>query len=134
MKFQNKERFLRKLAALPKAVRDEVVPALRAGGDEINDLQRRFVPVEDGELRGTIRNTVNAAELKVTIEAGGAATTKPVRDGADASYDYSMAAEFGRRGQPAQPFFYPGYRLGKKRAKARISRAMNKAARKVAGQ
>lgn len=133
MKFQNKERFLRKLAALPKAVRDEVVPALRTSGQEINDLQRRFVPVEDGELRGTIRNTVNSAELKVTIEAGGAATTKPVRDGADASYDYALGQEFGTQQMPANPYFFPGYRLGKKRAKGRITRAINKAAKKVAG-
>lgn len=33
---------------------------------------------------------------------------------------------------PAQPFFYPGYRLGKKRAKSRIARAITRAAKKVA--
>lgn len=35
-------------------------------------------------------------------------------------------------GARAQPFFYPGYRTGKKRAKSRISRAVSAAAKKVA--
>ena len=35
-------------------------------------------------------------------------------------------------GTPAKPFFYPMYRLGKKRAKSRITRGVNRAAKKVA--
>lgn len=36
-------------------------------------------------------------------------------------------------GTAAQPFFYPGYRAHKKRVKAKIARATNRAAKKVAG-
>lgn len=132
MKIRNRERLKRKLAALPKAARAEIVPALRKSADEITNAQQRFVPVEDGVLRSTIRNTVNEAELRATMTAGGAATTKPVRDGADASYDYAMAQEFGTAKMPANPFFFPGFRLVKKRAKSRITRATTKAAKKVA--
>lgn len=35
-------------------------------------------------------------------------------------------------GTSARPFFYPGYRAHKKRVKARITRAVNRAAKKVA--
>lgn len=35
-------------------------------------------------------------------------------------------------GTAAQPFFYPGYRAHKKRVKSRVSRAITKAAKKVA--
>lgn len=42
------------------------------------------------------------------------------------------ADEVSHPGARAQPFFYPGYRTGKKRAKARISRAVRAAAKKVA--
>jgi HK97 gp10 family phage protein len=133
MKIQNRERLRRKIAALPGAVRDEITQALRDSANEISDLQRRFVPVEDGVLRGTIRNSVSEADLRATMTAGGPETTKPVREGQDASYDYAFAQEFGTAKMPARPFFFPGYRLGKKKAKGRIARAINKAARRVAG-
>jgi len=35
-------------------------------------------------------------------------------------------------GTAAQPFFYPGYRAHKKRVKAKVTRAINRAAKKVA--
>lgn len=132
MKIAGKENLRRKILALPGAVREELMAALRTSGREINTLQRQFVPKEDGVLASTIDMTEDPGLLRVTLVAGGRATTRPVRDGADAEYDYAFAQEFGTQKMPANPFFFPGYRLGKKRAKSRISRAIGKAARKVA--
>lgn len=134
MKVANVDRLLRKIAAMPGAVRQEIGVAINEGADEITSLQRRFVPIEDGVLLGTIENSYEASRLRATMVAGGQATTRPVRNGADAEYDYAFGQEFGTDKMPANPFFYPGLRLGKKRATSRITRAVNKAARRVAGQ
>lgn len=131
---QGLDRLARKLKRLPKEVRTQVLPTLKKAGDEINALQRNLVPVEHGVLRSTIRNHVEEDRLRVVIEAGGPATTREVRQGADAEYDYALGQEFGTREMPANPFFMPGYRALKKSAKSRIARAMGKAARIVAGK
>ncbi len=133
MKIKNRERLRKKIGRLPGAVRKELMAALVASGREINDLQRRFVPRDDGELAGTIDMIEKPEDLKVVLVAGGPETTRPVREGADAEYDYAFAQEFGTQEMPANPFFFPGYRLGKKRAKSRVSRAITKAAKRVAG-
>lgn len=76
----------------------------------------------------------NDPDLSVTITAG----NETVR--------YAHLVEFGTKphvnggkfkgtqnpGTAAQPFFYPGYRANKKRVKARIARAINRAAKSVA--
>jgi hypothetical protein len=102
------------------------------GADEITGIQKALAAKDDGDLAGSVRNSYDEAELRATLTAGGEATTRPVREGADVDYDYALANEFGTQEMAAQPFFYPGYRLGKKRAKSRISRAVTKAAKRVA--
>lgn len=134
MKIDRKEHLRRKILALPGAVREEMMMALRTSGREINTLQRQFVPKDDGVLAATINMIEDPALLRVTLVAGGTATTRPVRDGADAEYDYAFAQEFGTQKMPANPFFFVGYRLGKKRVKSRISRAITKAAKRVAAK
>jgi HK97 gp10 family phage protein len=73
--------------------------------------------------------------------AGGAATAGGEREGW-----YARLVEFGTSaheaggkfkgamhpGTSARPFFYPAWRANKRRAKARISRAITRAAKKVA--
>jgi hypothetical protein len=133
VRIANRERLRRKIGALPSAIRAELMKALVTSGREINDLQRRFVPVEHGVLAGTIGMLEKPADLQVTLLAGGAPTEKVVIDGQDGDYNYAFAVEFGTKDAPAHPFFFTGYRLGKKRAKSRISRAITAAAKKVAG-
>ncbi len=132
MTVQGLDRLNRKLKRLPRKAREEIGKALRDSGAEMVSLARNLAPAEDGTLRDSIHSTFYEDSLKVTIEAGGAATTKPVRDGADAEYDYAMGQEFGTRNMPANPFFFPAYRAIRKKAKSRLSRAITKAARAVA--
>lgn len=134
MKIERLDRFKRKLRMLSPATKAEIAVAIQKSADEITDLQKRLAPVLSGNLKGSIGNRpVEGTEnLAVELHAGGAATTKPVRNGASATYDYALADEFGTSDTAAQPFFYPGFRLGKKRAKSRIARAATKAAKKAA--
>lgn len=76
----------------------------------------------------------NDPDLSVTISAG------------NESVRYAHLVEFGTKphpqggmfkgtqhpGTPAQPFFFPGYRANKRKVKSRMSRAINRAAKKVA--
>jgi hypothetical protein len=55
-----------------------------------------------------------------------------VRNGVTAKYDYALAQEFGTKEHPANPFFYPTWRLLRKRARSRINRAMKKAIEETA--
>lgn len=116
-----------RFARIPVKVRDAAKAAIDKGADELVAFQKRLVPIDTGALRDSIRKEPGRHELSVFIRAGGATTTKPVRTGVSASYDYALAVELGANKKPAQPFFYPAYRASRKRIRGRITRAMKKA-------
>lgn len=133
MTVQNRERLLRKLSALPKAVKDEIRKALSKSADEMVALAKSLVPVDRGALRDSIGWTYGAAprgsiqlasasigELTVTIYAGN-----------DEAY-YARWVEFGTVKMSAQPYFFPSFRALRKRARSRIARQTNKAMKQVA--
>lgn len=116
-----------RFARIPVKVRVAAKVAIDHGADELIAFQRRLVSVDEGILIASIRKEPGRHELSVFIRAGGPTTTKAVRAGVDASYDYAMAIEFGTRKMHARPFFYPAYRASRKRIRGRITRAMKKA-------
>lgn len=131
------DRLKQRLARVPKEAKVEIRKALTIAAEQITMTQRGFAPVEDGTLRNSIRHSPmneSGGRFGVQIEAGGPATTRIVREGQSATYDYALAKEFGTEDAPAHPFFFPGYRANKKRAKARINRAIKKAAKAAVGQ
>lgn len=117
--------------AIPGHVRRAAKVALEQSADQIVLTQKALAPVgATGALKASIRRSAaqdSAGGLSVDIQAGGPTTTKPVRDGQSAQYDYALGQEFGTAEGPAQPFFYPGYRGNKKRVKAKVSRQTRKA-------
>lgn len=129
--FKNARRASRRLRAIPPAVRKKVRAQLRANAAELVASQRAFAPVEDGKLQASIQfsDTSTANRIAMTVTAGGAATTRPVRKGQTATYDYALGQEFGTEDMPANPFFFPPYRA-KKRA---FKRTRNKAAKDAIG-
>jgi len=127
----------RKLKAIPQEAKSEIRKALEASAEEIVRLAKNLVPVDDGDLQMSISWTWGAApkgamvlgnvigpsdknDLTITIYAGGGEAF------------YARWVEFGTQKMAAQPFFLPAYRANRKRARARISRGVNKAAKKVA--
>jgi HK97 gp10 family phage protein len=156
MKIQNLDRLKKKLAELPKVARQEMRKALDQSAAEIVDLQRRFAPVQSGDLRDSIDYTFGAFEAENSnvrgVSGGGGGVGDPdltvTIHAGDAKAYYAAFVEFGTAphvsggkfagsenpGTTAQPFFYPGFRLGKKKTKSRIARAATKAARRVAGK
>jgi HK97 gp10 family phage protein len=115
--------FQRRMKHLRRGIRETVGPAVEKGGDEFVATAKRLAPVEDGNLRDSIR-AEDKTDLGVTVKAGGPATT---RNTTKYPYDYALGVEFGTQKSPAQPYFYPAYRLVKKRVTGRIRRALGQA-------
>lgn len=151
MKISGVRRLNRKIAKLPDFVRAELDAALRTSAGEIVDLAKSFAPRKSGDLQNSIGFTVgeyipeNSNVRGVSARGGGHDLSVTIHAG-DAKAFYAAWVEFGTAphinkglykgtenpGASAQPFFFPAWRLGKKRAKSRISRALTKAAKRVA--
>lgn len=152
MKTANVDRLKRKLAAMAPAAKAEIRKALSQSADEITALQRTAAPKRSGALARSIGNTFgqytpdNSNVRGVSATGGGHDLSVTLHAGDETAY-YAAFVEFGtephrqRRnrfnggehpGAAPNPFFFPMFRLGKKRAKSRITRAINKAAKKVA--
>lgn len=119
------EQFRQLMERVPKKVADGLRSAPRSEGERLAAAMRMAVPKGiDGrnELLESIRVEDGRRPLQVLVKAGGALTTKDVRQGSGVSYDYALANEFGTRKMSAQPFFWPTYRLMKRRIRAGIAR------------
>lgn len=142
MKVRGAKSLVKKLVAMPAKARKEISEAIEKGATELVSLQKAAVPVKTGRLKSSIKwqwgghEIYSAlrgdAKLSAVITAGGKATTVPVRKGQSPSYDYALGMEFGNKRSPSNPYFFPSYRLIKRRIKGRVTRAANKAAKTVA--
>lgn len=120
------DKLKRRLAAIPKNVSVAAKAALNKSADELVTAQKALAPQDDGVLIGSIHKAPGRHEHSVAVKAGGAATKRQV-GGRDYYYDYAVAQEFGTRKMQPNAFFFPAYRLLRRRFKNRLSRAMNKA-------
>jgi HK97 gp10 family phage protein len=130
----SRESLVRRLNAIPARVKAAVAPSLMASANEIADGMKALVPVRTGHLRDSIVVTppggttpayatggsVTVPENKVAITAGNSAVR------------YAHLVEYGTEHAHAQPFFWPAYRLFKKRATNRIKRGIRKAVKDTA--
>ncbi|TPM92726.1 HK97 gp10 family phage protein [Mesorhizobium sp. B2-1-3A] len=145
MKIAGKQKFLSQIAALPAAMRTEIQKALVVSAEETNDLQQRFVPVDKGDLKRSIGYVLGdevpegagistapakgSTDLTVTMFAGNATTIVTNKRGVE--FQNAVLQEFGTKKMSANPFFFPGFRIGKKRAKPRLARAVSAGAKKA---
>lgn len=107
----------------------------------------KYTP-ENSNVRGVgvVGAKLNDPDLTVTIHAGDAKafyaafvefgtaahTITPKRPGGLLNIFGRTITKVEHPGAAARPFFFPAWRLVKKKAKGRVSRATNKAAKKVA--
>jgi len=122
-------RLQRRIEAIPSAIRKAVEPAVAKSANELAAVMKTMAPKDDGDLVKSIKVEDGYHALSKAVVAGGELTTRPVREGADASYDYAFAQELGTTEMQANPFFYPAKRLMDKRIKSRLKRAAAKAVR-----
>ena len=85
------------IALLPQAFKDVAIEALDIGSRIILSEADRRVPVREGKLKRSLGRNVRSDGLQIAIGSG----DKKAR-----------WVEFSTNDTPAQPFLYPGFRLG----------------------
>jgi len=127
-------KFQKRMRAIPVAARAAVQPALAKGAYEIADIIEGLAPEDTGDLKNSVAVTLGGHSTPPYSQPGGA---EVVSENAAAitvgSSDvrYPHLVEYGTSDTEAQPFFWPGYRLGRKRALNRIKLAIGKAIREA---
>lgn len=128
------DRLSRRLNAIPKAVRKAVVPALQKSGEELVDTMRHLAPEDTGDLKHSIKYTMPGNATPPYSQPGGstvAGENQVLVTAGNTDVRYPHLVEYGTVNAPAQPFFWPAYRLKKKRLASRIKRAIGKAVKEA---
>ena len=129
---QQSDRLKRRLDAIPRAVKAAVAPALITAGRDLSVTMRLLAPVDSGDLRNSIHITAPGETTPPYSQPGGSTTAgknQVLITAGDSDVRYAHLVEHGTADAPAQPFFWPAYRLQKKKLSNRIKRAIRKAVR-----
>lgn len=124
------DRLLKRLDAIPQAVKDAIKPALIKSGDELVDRMKALAPVDTGALRNSITATPPGGRTPAYSQPGGSRVVlenQVIVTAGNEDVRYPHLQEYGTSEAPAHPFFWPAYRLTKPRIKRRIARAINAA-------
>jgi HK97 gp10 family phage protein len=127
-------RLKKRFAAIPKVVKQAVVPALMTSGNELADRMRALAPEDTGVLKGSIAVTPPGGTTPPYSQPGGSQTageTQVLVTAGNTDVRYPHLVEYGTAEAKAQPYFWPAYRLSKKRIVGRIKRAVRKAVREA---
>jgi HK97 gp10 family phage protein len=103
-------------------VHDEAVAELNAQGDELVRLMVLAAPHDEGNLEHSVRKIPGKSDTQIRIVAGGRLTIRP--SVSSKPFDYARADEFGTVNMKARPFFFPTYRLRKKKMKSAMKRKL----------
>ena len=122
--------FQKRMRAIPEAARKSVAPAVMQSAYDIADIMEGLAPEDEGDLIGSIAVTGPGQTTPPYSQPGGSMVvpenTAAITVG-NADVRYPHLQEFGTSHHAAQPFFWPGFRMGRKRALDRIKRAIGKA-------
>jgi hypothetical protein len=124
------------MEAIPRAVREAVKPALLKSGDELASAMKRLAERsrDTGELIDSIAVTGPGQSTPPYSQPGG---SKVVPENAvmvtagNTDVRYPHLVEHGTANAVAQPFFWPAFRLYRRRITRRINRAIGKAVREA---
>lgn len=126
------QRLQRRLLSIPGKVKRAVVPALVQSGNELVDAMRALAPEDTGALKDSIELTLPGTSTPAYSRPGGSQTAgenQVLVTAGNHAVRYPHLVEYGTTTAPAQPFFWPAFRLKKKRLTNRIKRAISKAVR-----
>lgn len=124
-------RLRRRLARVPIEVRAAAAAQAAIEANNLTVAMKGSAPKDDGTLADSVRMEIGKNGDRFIVKAGGPKTTKPVREGASAKYDYIFASEFGTAKQPARAWFFPTYRARRKKIRHNIQQAALAAARNL---
>lgn len=132
-------RLQRRLAAIPKAVKEAVQPALlKQGNTMAGDMKRLAETSKDtGALIDSIVVTPAGQQTPAYSQPGGS-TTVPENAVAitvgNKDVRYGHLVEYGTTKAHAQPYFWPAVRLDNKKAQKAIKAAISRAVKKNWGK
>lgn len=122
------ERFKKLTEELQREVHALAVAELNAQANELAQLIESVAPFDEGILKTTVIVLPGKKDTIVRVVAGG---QKTVRSSVSSKpYDYSRADEFGTVNMSAKPFFFPTYRLRKKKIIAAMKRRITASIKK----
>lgn len=130
-------RLQRRMRAIPEAVREAVKPAVVKGADEVAAIQRKLAPEDTGALKDSIAVTQPGQSTPAYSQPGGsriAGELEAIVTVGNEEVRYPHLVEYGTTKAQAQPFFWPGFRLTRKRVSNRIKRAVSTAVKKNWGK
>lgn len=127
--------YKRRWGAIPATVRKNMRYELEEIAEQIVAQMYSLAPQLTGDLAGSIGWTWGDAPegslvigqvgnnkygaMRITIYAGGG------------DQFYALFQEFGTKNMPANPFFYPVWRVNRRRVRSRVTRAIKKAVRQA---
>lgn len=110
---------------LQRDIFDDAVAELDAQSTALVGLMKSAVKHgPTGNLANSIRKEQGRKQTVVVVKAGGASTTR--QGGSGKPYDYARAVEFGTEHVAAQPFFFPTFRLMRKKMRSAMRRRITK--------
>jgi HK97 gp10 family phage protein len=126
------ERLARRLNAIPSAVKKAVQPALIKSGEELAAAMRSLAPEDTGALKKSITVTPPGHATPAHSQPGGSRVAGENEVLVTAGNDrvrYAHLVEYGTAKAKAHPYFWPAFRLLRKRIQNRTKRAIGKAVR-----
>jgi HK97 gp10 family phage protein len=96
---------------IPIEVRAYAATEALLQAQRLGRAMKSAAPKDTGAVAASVRveGGRNSGE-RFYVKAGGPSTTRPVREGADASFDYATASEWGTVKEPARPWFFATWR------------------------
>jgi len=130
-------RLRKRLAAIPASIKKAVGPALLKSATETVDTMKRLAPEDEGDLKNSIAVTPGGQSTPPYSQPGGSMVVEEnavaITVG-NSDVRYGHLVEYGTGKARAQPFFWPAFRLTRKRNTNRIKRAIGKAVRENWGK
>lgn len=121
------ERFRALLDDMKREVHDLAVLELNKQAQELAQTIEAVAPVDKSNLKISVRVLQGRKDTVVRIMAGDRTTLRTAPSG---SYQYPRAVEFGTVNMPARPFFFPTYRLKKKKMISAMKRRITASIKK----
>lgn len=117
MAFTNRDRLRRRMKAIPVEVRKALKAQNAQNAADLVDTMKGFAPVQEGALVSSIKHQDVSDSTQISQRVSAGARDAP----------YASWVEFGTSKNAPAPFFWPAYRLLRRRMKSRMSRAAKKA-------
>lgn len=118
------------MEAAKRAARAAIMPELEQAGRDLRVTMRVLAPHDTGALENSIAVTGPGETTPPYSQPGGsrpAGETEVLITAGNADVRYAHLVEYGTSDTDAQPFFWPAWRLSRKKMRDRIARRFRKA-------